>query len=50
VQSNGNVLIGSAYTKQLNLKPGDEIAVVLGRKHIKLMPVDEADEEMARAA
>ena len=36
VQSNGNLLIGSAYTKQLGLKPGDEFEISLGRKHIKL--------------
>ncbi len=37
VQSNGNLLIGSAYTKQLGLQPGDEFEVILGRKHIRLM-------------
>ena len=36
VQSNGNLLIGSAYTKQLGLKPGDEFEISLGRKHIHL--------------
>jgi len=36
VQSNGNLLIGSAYTKQLGLKPGDEFEISLGRKHIRL--------------
>lgn len=36
VQSNGNLLIGAAYTKQMNLSPGDEFEISLGRKHIKL--------------
>nr|WP_325052213.1 AbrB family transcriptional regulator [Dulcicalothrix desertica] len=34
VQSNGNLLIGSAYTKQLGLKPGDEFSINVGRKHL----------------
>lgn len=36
VQSNGNLLIGSAYTKQMDLQPGDEFEISLGRKHIQL--------------
>lgn len=40
VQSNGNLLIGSAYTKQLDLKPGDEFEINLGRKHIRLKQVE----------
>ncbi len=44
VQSNGNLLIGSAYTKQMNLKPGDEFEISLGRKHIRLKQLD-LDEE-----
>ncbi len=40
VQSNGNLLIGKAYTKQLNLEPGDEFEIALGRKHIKLYKVE----------
>ncbi len=40
VQSNGNLLIGSAYTKQMDLKPGDEFEISLGRKHIRLKQVD----------
>ena len=45
VQSNGNLLIGSAYTKQLGLKPGDEFEISLGRKHIKLKQVGAVDDE-----
>jgi hypothetical protein len=40
VQSNGNLLIGSAYTKQMELKPGDEFEISLGRKHIRLRQLD----------
>jgi len=40
VQSNGNLLIGAAYTKQMDLQPGDEFEISLGRKHIHLHQVD----------
>jgi AbrB-like transcriptional regulator len=40
VQANGNLLIGAAYTKQMELKPGDEFEISLGRKHIRLKQVD----------
>lgn len=46
VQSNGNLLIGSAYTKQMNLKPGDEFEISLGRKHIRLKQLDLDGEEL----
>jgi len=39
VQANGNLLIGAAYTKQMDLKPGDEFEISLGRKHIRLKQV-----------
>ena len=39
VQGNGNLLIGKAYTALLNLKPGDEFEIKLGRKQIRLVPV-----------
>lgn len=41
VQSNGNLLIGSTYTKQMGLKPGDEFELTLGRKHIRLKQMGE---------
>jgi hypothetical protein len=46
VQSNGNLLIGSTYTKQMGLRPGDEFEISLGRKHIRLrqLNVDDDDE------
>ncbi|MGF1492725.1 MAG: AbrB family transcriptional regulator [Microcoleaceae cyanobacterium] len=48
VQSNGNLLIGAAYTKQMDLRPGDEFEISLGRKHIHLKQID--DEEEAQAS
>ena len=50
VQSNGNLLIGSAYTKQMGLKPGDEFEITLGRKHIRLKQMDEEEIAAAEAA
>src|SRR4028119_394957 len=47
VQSNGNLLIGSAYTKQMNLKPGDEFIITLGKKHIRLRQIDSDEREDA---
>ncbi len=49
VQSNGNLLIGSAYTKQMNLQPGDEFLITLGKKHIRLRQVDPESREEAEA-
>ena len=45
VQGNGNLLVGMAYTAMLDLKPGDEFEIKLGRKQIKLIPSGGADEE-----
>jgi len=42
VQSNGNLLIGSAYTKQMGLKA--EFEITLGRKHIRLKQLDESEQ------
>jgi hypothetical protein len=39
VQFNGNLLVGKAYTAMLDLKPGDEFEIKLGRKHIRLVPL-----------
>ena len=35
VQGNGNLLIGKAYTAMLNLEPGDEFEIKLGKKAIR---------------
>ena len=46
VQGNGNLLIGKAYTAMLDLQPGDEFEIKLGKKQIRLVPVggEESDE------
>ena len=45
VQGNGNLLIGKAYTALLDLKPGDEFEIKLGRKQIRLTQVGATDED-----
>jgi hypothetical protein len=45
VQFNGNLMVGRAYTVQLDFKPGDEFEIKLGRKQIKLIPLGGTDEE-----
>ena len=39
VQFNGNLMVGKAYTAILDLKPGDEFEIKLGRKQIRLLPL-----------
>ncbi|MGR3279876.1 AbrB family transcriptional regulator, partial [Acaryochloris marina NIES-2412] len=39
VQSDGKLLVGSAYTKKMELQPGDEFKISLGRKNIYLSKV-----------
>jgi len=43
VQANGQLLIGTAYTQQMALQPGDAFELVLGRKHIQLKQLDPVD-------
>ena len=50
VQSNGNLLVGSAYTKELGLQTGDEFEVILGRKHIRLKQLERQERDVAQAA
>jgi hypothetical protein len=45
VQGNGNLLIGKAYTALLELNPGDEFDIKLGRKQIRLIPAGANDDE-----
>jgi hypothetical protein len=45
VQGNGNLLVGKAYTAMLDLQPGDEFEIKLGRKQIKLIPAGATEEE-----
>jgi len=45
VQGNGNLLVGKAYTATLDLNPGDEFEIKLGRKAIRLVSVGSTDED-----
>jgi hypothetical protein len=45
VQGNGNLLVGKAYTAMLDLQPGDEFEIKLGRKQIKLITLGSTEEE-----
>lgn len=40
VHKNGQIVIGSTYTQEMNLKPGDEFEIKLGYKHIKLIQLE----------
>ncbi|WP_218079251.1 AbrB-like transcriptional regulator [Anthocerotibacter panamensis] len=44
VQANGNLLVGAAYTREMELEPGTEFKIVLGRKFIKLIKVGQDGE------
>ena len=44
VQANGNLLVGKAYTAMLDLHPGDEFEIKLGRKQIRLIPAGGVDD------
>lgn len=45
VHKNGQIVIGSAYTREMGLQPGDEFQLKLGYKHIKLEKTGEDSEE-----
>ena len=45
VQFNGNLMVGKAYTAMLDLKPGDDFEIKLGKKSIRLIPVGGSEEE-----
>ena len=45
IQFNGNLMVGKAYTAMLDLKPGDEFEIKLGKKQIKLVPLGSTEEE-----
>lgn len=44
VHRNGQIVIGSTYTGEMNLKPGDEFEIKLGYKHIHLKQVENGEE------
>ena len=54
VHQNGQIVIGSTYTKAMGLKPGEEFEIKLGYKHIRLVHLDDAldqeDLELEEAA
>ena len=39
------LIVGKAYTAMLDLKPGDEFEIKLGKKQIKLIPLGSPEEE-----
>jgi hypothetical protein len=45
VHKNGQIVIGSAYTREMGLQPGDEFQLKLGYKHIKLEKTGEDADE-----
>jgi hypothetical protein len=45
VHKNGQIVIGSAYTHEMGLQPGDEFIIKLGYKHIHLIQVDKDNPE-----
>lgn len=49
VHSNGQIVIGAAYTREMGLEPGTEFEIKLGYKHIRLTQIED-DAEVAEAA
>ncbi len=45
VHKNGQIVIGSTYTQEMGLKPGDEFTIKLGYKHIRLEPTTYAEDD-----
>ena len=45
VHKNGQIVIGSTYTQEMGLEPGDEFDIKLGYKHIHLIQRDEDEED-----
>ena len=43
VHKNGQIVIGSTYTEQMNLQPGDEFEIKLGYKHIHLKQMESVE-------
>lgn len=41
VNKNGQIVIGSTYTKSMGLQPGDEFEIKLGYKHIHLKQIEQ---------
>jgi hypothetical protein len=47
VHKNGQIVIGSTYTEDMGLTPGDEFEIKLGYKHIHLIQMAEGESEEA---
>jgi len=47
VHRNGQIVIGSTYTNEMGLKPGDEFEIKLGYKHIHLKQVDSDGDKLS---
>jgi AbrB-like transcriptional regulator len=45
VHKNGQIVIGSTYTEDMGLNPGDEFEIKLGYKHIHLIQMSEGESE-----
>ena len=45
VDSNGDLEIDKEYTELLDLNPGDQFDIKIGRKGFRLVPCDDYDEE-----
>lgn len=45
VHKNGQIVIGSTYTEDMGLNPGDEFGIKLGYKHIHLIQMVEGESE-----
>ncbi|MDB9313319.1 AbrB family transcriptional regulator [Spirulina sp. CS-785/01] len=50
VHKNGQIVIGSTYTQEMGLKPGDEFEIKLGYKHIHLKQLDGSGEVVSEEA
>ncbi len=44
VHKNGQIVIGSTYTQEMGLEPGDEFEIKLGYKHIHLKQIEPSEE------
>lgn len=49
VHKNGQIVIGSTYTHEMGLQPGDEFEIKLGYKHIHLKQIDSGEENGAES-
>ncbi len=45
VHKNGQIVIGSTYTQEMGLKPGDEFEIKLGYKHIRLIQIEHSRDD-----